>query len=203
MLDLYAELEKAAEEYNGKRFLPKGFHSLDQLIESIDDSHLYIIGGSKPYKNRMLFLSIINNLFITNAKTSMIISFEGESNVLDWGRKLLALKASVSLLKLARGNLSAKDWRKLAKASGDICEFEVSIIQEQKPASKTIEQCHAIFSERGKFDYIAIDNLQGNKEEWICNNRDMWKQLAVDLEVPVIVVSKSNKGLPVPEWEAY
>jgi len=203
--NLYEELEAVyeASPQRNPRFLPIGFNRLNELSRSIVRGNLYVIGGAKAYKNKMLFLRLVNHILQTNKEASMILSFQCESDVIDWGRRFLALKSSTPYSKLIDGNLSSVNWRALACGAGKMADTRVSIIQGVEESSKIIYRCHTIASETGGLEYIAIDNLQKTKSEWTCNNIEVWKKLAIELDVPVIVVSKSNRGLPVPKWDVY
>jgi replicative DNA helicase len=190
--------------------LTTGFSRLDRLTLGLQPSDLIILAARPGMGKTSLALNIAINAAIKAHAVVMVFSLEMSRNSL--GIRLLSTQAGVDS-KLIRNGQAYKDTAKAAKlgeAAQDLKETRISIDDTSAiQISEIKNKCRRVKTKEGKLDLVIIDYLQlmdfggsgktsarpENRQQEIATLTRMLKQLARDMDCPVMVLSQLSRDI--------
>ena len=195
-MELINERSKAGSNLTG---VTTGFIDLDKMTSGLQKSDLIILAARPSMGKTAFSLCIARNAAV---KGNNVLFFSLEMPKEQLTQRFLAMEAMIDASRLRVGDLNPEDWKELSKAADAL--DKVNIFIDDTPGMKLMEmknKCRRIKESKG-LDLVIIDYLQlmeigGRVEsrqlEVAALSRQI-KQMARELECPVIVLSQLNRG---------
>ena len=180
--------------------LSTGFADLDRMTSGLQKSD-FIILAARPSMGKTAFaLNIAENAALKEHKKVAFFSVEMSEESL--GYRMLSTQSRVELGKLKRGDLSPEDWESVNMAVSRFSEAQLLV--DETPGISVMEvrnKCRRMNVD-GPIDLIVIDYLQimssgsriDNRVKEVSLMTRQLKQLAREMECPVIVLSQLSRG---------
>jgi replicative DNA helicase len=191
-----------AAERNGGMIpgLTTGFADLDKKTTGLQKSDLIIIAARPSMGKTAFALNIAQNAAIKKKARVVIFSLEMSREQL--GLRLLSMESRIDSKKLRIGDEKSYDWTDINRAIDKLASCDILI--DDTPGIGVMEirnKCRRITAEK-KVDLIVVDYLQMMGAERASENRQQevttmsryLKQLAREMECPVIVLSQLSRA---------
>ena len=182
-----------------------GFEGIDKLTGGFQKANLIVLAARPGVGKTSLALNIAQNVAVEGKSPVAIFSLEMSAQEL--GERMMCSSARVSSHKVRTGALSGDDYAKLVQAAGELEKADIFIddtaglnmfelrakarrLQAKQPLALVI------------VDYLQLmagDSRAENRQQEVSNISRSLKQLARELEAPVIAVSQLNRA---PEQRA-
>ena len=179
--------------------LRTGWRSLDKKLGGWHAGDLTIIAGRPGMGKSALGM----NAAVNAAKLGARVGFVSvEMDAVSLGMRMAASAAGLSISNLRRGDLQQDEWSRLAKASSEVAELPLRILDAPSwTMGQIIRQCHAWH--RTGLDMVVIDYLQRTKPDIKTDRHDLaigqmaqaCKTMAAVLEIPVLLLSQLSRNL--------
>lgn len=199
------EIEEIAKRIENKtddikQYVTSGLGGLDALTNGFKPGNLVIVAARPAMGKTALALGIASNVAL-HAKPVLVFTLEMTKEELQ--ERILYAHAQVNGIKAERGDLSPKEWERLA-ASLDAFSSGNEIYIDDK-SGLTPQQIRAkarrINRECGGLGLVVVDYIQimgvdgnwGNREQEVAFASRSLKCLAKDLNCPVIALSQLNR----------
>ena len=200
--DSYLKLEDRAKNKGQLTGVASGFYDLDSIYTNgLQKSDLIIIAARPAMGKTSFALNIAQNVALRENVPVAIFSLEMSKDQLT--QRLLGAEAEVDAGRLKTGDLSSKDWEKIAVAMD---KFSQSKIYIDDTAGCTITdlraKCRRLAMSERDLGLIVIDYLQliegSSKEDrmqQISSISRGLKILAKDLNIPIIALSQLSRAV--------
>jgi len=193
-------LKDNKEEYIG---MATGFERLDQITSGLQKSDLIIIAAQPSVGKTAFSLNIALNAATKNKKKILFFSLEMPKEML--GLRLLSLKSRVPLKRIFDSSVynNQAEVEQVNEALEILSESEIYIDDKAGVSIAEIKnKCRRLKAESG-LDLIVIDYLQlmdlsektENRATEVSKLTRRIKQLARDIECPVILLSQLNRDV--------
>jgi replicative DNA helicase len=207
--DIVKESLKMLEALRGKEDtltgVPSGFTALDRVTNGWQKSDLVIIAARPAMGKTAFVLSCARNAAVQFGKPVVFFSLEMSSVQLT--NRLISGESEIEQEKIRKGQLEDWEWHKLTSKIGGLSE--APLIIDDTPALNVFEfraKCRRL---KAQYDIqmIIIDYLQlmqgkaegkggsGNREQEISSISRALKQVAKELNVPVIALSQLSRAV--------
>lgn len=206
--DIVKESLKVLESLRGKddtlTGVPSGFTALDRMTNGWQKSDLVIIAARPAMGKTAFVLSCARNAAVQFGKPVVFFSLEMSSVQLT--NRLISGEAEIEQEKIRKGQLLDWEWHQLTSKIGNLSE--APLIIDDTPALNVFEfraKCRRL---KAQYDIqmIIIDYLQlmqgkadgkgsGNREQEISSISRALKQVAKELNVPVIALSQLSRAV--------
>jgi len=203
-------VEESAET-RGRTGVPSGFIDLDDITGGWQNSDLIIIGarpsmGKSLLAGQMAYHACAPGLDEDGRERPALhkgLIFSIEMPAFQWTLREAIGRAQIEASKVHHGMLNDREWPMLIKAMGELGEARVWI--DETPGIKLgqlIDQSRRA-KEIHDIDYILVDYLQlvrpsqslRSRQEEIGRTSGALKELAKELDVPVIALAQLNREL--------
>ncbi len=196
-LDIIHERQKNGGELPG---LKTGFTDLDNILNGLQNSDMVIVGARPSMGKTAFALNIAQYAAVREGKRVAIFSLEMPKELI--GMRLLAMEARVDSYKLMRGDLDAEDWESINMASEALSKADILINDSSSITVMEIRnKCRRMTAQKHLdlivIDYIgliATDGRSENRQQEVAALARYLKQLAREMECPVIVLSQLSRG---------
>lgn len=198
------ELELKKNQKEGLTGVPTGFTALDRVTSGFQKTELIIIAARPGMGKTALILSACRNAAVDHGQAVAFFSLEMSSVQLV--NRLISAEAELESDKLRKGNLAPHEWAQLHAKIGKLTNAPIFI--DDTPALSILELRAKARRLKAQHDIqiIVIDYLQlmsgdsggkgtGNREQEIANISRSLKQLAKELNVPVIALSQLSRAV--------
>lgn len=191
------------ETYSEVTGVPTGFAELDEITTGMQAGELWIVGARPSMGKSALALQVLASAVGATNRAGLFMSLEMPSRTL--GMRMLSAAAGVHLQRLATGRLSDDEWTRLTVGVGKIHELPIRFderstltMMELRAAARRCKR------EMGGLSVVVVDYLQlmssdvrhySNRAEVIGEISRGLKNLARELDVPVIALSQLNREL--------
>jgi len=197
--EVFAVIEKQSKgEITG---LQTGYYDLDQHTSGFQKSDLIVLGGRPRMGKTALATDIAYNVGIDQKKHVAFFELEMAGRQIV-ERKLFAL-AKVNGQLVRRGKLPQRDFPRLAIAVGPLGESRVFIDHTTSLTPlQLLSKCRRMKMRHG-LDLVVVDNIQkmrgdgnykGNFRLEIADITKNLKNMAKDLDVPILAISHLSRG---------
>ncbi|GGG71565.1 replicative DNA helicase [Paenibacillus radicis (ex Gao et al. 2016)] len=198
--------EKVETLYNtkgqGMTGIPSGFTDLDKMTSGFQRSDLIIVAARPSVGKTAFALNIAQNVGVRARETVAIFSLEMSAAQLV--QRMICAEANVDAGRMRTGYLEGDDWEKLTMAIGALSEAQVYI--DDTPGITVADiraKCRRLKKERGLgmilIDYLQLIQGRGkageNRQQEVSEISRTLKQIARELEVPVIALSQLSRGV--------
>ena len=181
--------------------LTTGFLDIDNMLSGLQKSDMIIVAARPSMGKTAFAINIAQNAAVKGNASVLIFSLEMSKEQL--GERILAVESRTELGKIKTGALEQKDWDRVGIAIDTLSK--ASIVIDDTPGISVMEmknKCRRLKAEKG-LDLIVIDYLQlmeykgksDNRQQEISALSRMIKQLAREMDCPVIVLSQLSRGV--------
>jgi replicative DNA helicase len=177
-----------------------GFKGIDELTGGFQRANLIVLAARPGVGKTSLALNIAQNVAVEGKAPVAIFSLEMSAQEL--GERLMCSSARVSSHKLRTGGLAPDDYSKLVQAAGELEKADIYI--DDSPGLNMFELRAKARRLKTKsplalliVDYLQLmagDGRADNRQQEVSNISRSMKQLARELDVPVIAVSQLNRA---------
>lgn len=195
-------IEKAKDHEDQLSGIPSGFIDLDRITSGWQRSDLVILAARPGMGKTAFVLSMARNMAITYNKP--IAFFSLEMSAIQLITRLISSESRIPNDKLKSGKLDGHEWQQLLDKITPLTEAKMMIddtpglsVFELRAKARRFKQQHDI-------QCIVIDYLQlmtaggdskGNREQEISTISRSLKNLAKELNIPIIALSQLNRGV--------
>ena len=177
-----------------------GFKLLDDIV-LLEDTNLMLI-GARPSVGKSAFATNLVKNFCLQGKHPLFVSLE--MNRREFMNRLVANMAHIEARKLKRKEHKTQaEWTKIMQVKEQIGNFTFNFYDK---GGMTIEMLFGLcryLKQKGELDMVVIDYLQllesnqyrGQKQNQVSHISQKLKQLAMELEIPVIALAQLNRGV--------
>jgi len=192
------ELENL-QQNRGLTGIPTNFERLDYMTNGFQRGDLIILAARPSMGKTAFALNLGLNAATIFDKTVAIFSLEMPSEQLV--KRMLSSKGAVQGSKLKNGYLDNRDWNNLYDAAQELQQAKIFLDDSSTiRMSDIFSKCRKLKSEHG-LDIVIIDYLQlisggkktESRQQEVSEISRSLKQLARELEVPVIALSQLSR----------
>jgi len=187
--------------YDGKitQGILTGFTDLDEFTNGLQKGQLIVIGGRPSMGKSAFAMNIVSNIALRNKAKPSIAVFSLEHDTQRWLKMLMSAEANVEAGRLRTGKFTSTDWRNLASTSGKLAESNIYLNDSHSGRSikQVANQCRMLKEMDANLSLIVIDHIQliDNDNMALKKIPHALKSLAIDLGVPIIVLSQLDRKL--------
>lgn len=192
-----------AEDKDAYRGVMTGFTRLDKLTNGLQKTDLIVIAARPGMGKTSLAMNIIENAALNNDKVCAIFSLEMPDEQII--QRLICSYANVSMSKALSSELTANEWKKIAKATEKMRKSRINIDDSSRVTpAEILSKCRRIKAKNnGQLDLVMIDYIQlmssGKKSSEVNRTQEVaeitreLKIMAKELNVPVIALSQLRR----------
>lgn len=195
-------IEAARKNEDGVSGTPTGFNAVDKLTGGWQKSDMIVIAARPGMGKTAFVLSMARNVAVDFKRPVAVFSLEMSGVQLV--QRLIASETEINAEKLRKGQL--KDYELTQLHNRVVTLSDAPIFIDDTPALSVFElraKCRRLKSNHG-IELIIIDYLQlmtageskgGNREQEISTISRSIKQIAKELDVPVIALSQLSRSV--------
>ncbi len=200
--DAIKKIEEAANRESGLSGLESGYHKLDRLTSGWQNSDLIIIAARPAMGKTAFVLSMAKNMAVDYNHPVAVFSLEMSS--LQLVNRLISNVCSLEGEKIKSGQLTQPEWENLMTRTRSLSTAPLFI--DDTPSLSIFElrtKARRLVREHG-VQIIIIDYLQlmnatgmkfGSREQEVSTISRNLKQLAKELDIPIIALSQLNRSV--------
>lgn len=176
-----------------------GYKELDKLV-LLEKSNLMLIGARPSVGKSAFALNLVKN-FCLQGYHPLFISLE--MNRKEFMNRLVANMGGVKAQSIKRKEgLTSHDWGNIMKAKEDIRKFKFNFYDKGGMSIEQLVGFAKHLKKKGELDVLVIDYLQlltsnqyrNQKQNQVSYISQMLKQIAMELDIPVIALSQLSRG---------
>lgn len=202
LVEAYDNIEMLQNRKDEITGVATGFVELDRITAGFQRSD-FIIVAARPSVGKTAFALNIAQNVATQADENVAI-FSLEMGAEQLVMRMLCAEGNIDAQRLRTGRLSDDDWQKLTMAMGSLSGTGIYI--DDTPGIRISEiraKCRRLKQDKG-LGVIVIDYLQliqgggrmkENRQQEVSEISRTLKELARELEVPVIALSQLSRGV--------
>ncbi len=194
------ELSQRGSDVTG---IPTGFRDLDRKLAGLHPTNLVIVAGRPGMGKSALAMNIARNVALHDHPVAI---FSLEMSREELVTRLLCSQGRIDSQRLRTGQLGEGDFTRLSNAASVL--YKKPIYVDDSPGLTVTEiraKCRRLSRRPGLglviLDYLQLMNASGgeNRQQEIATISRNLKNLARELQVPVIAVSQLNRSLEARE----
>ncbi len=202
MLDAYNDIENRYSSPVNSTGMITGFDPLDQLIDGLHRGELIVIGGRTSMGKTALAMNLSSYPAISKSACAVCQLCMSQS-VNETALRMLSAIAGVNINSILRGKLKAKDWRRMAVASGMLAESNIQVLDSIGSLDEIYVACQQLKQTDQGLDLVVLDDLQSlasqiglkQNNQNIAKALQCLKQMAKALDVAVVLTSALKPSL--------
>ncbi|WP_097966311.1 replicative DNA helicase [Streptomyces sp. or20] len=181
--------------------IPTGFTDLDALTGGLRPGHLAVLAARPAMGTSTLAVDFLRCAAISHNIPAALFTYESDRK--EVGHRIISAEARVALHHMRSGTMTDDDWVRLARRMPDVSAAPLYIQDDGWPTLTALRaQCRRLVSQRD-IRLIVVDNVQmltygtrplGSRYEEISEISRGLKLLAKELKVPIVAISKINRG---------
>ena len=196
-----SEIEIAMQKEDGINGVGSGFKELDKITSGWQKSDMIVVAARPGMGKTAFVLSMARNVAVDYKHPVAIFSLEMSS--IQLVNRLISGEAEIPAEDIRRGNFSKSEFEQFFERTKSLSEAPIYIddtpalsIFELRAKSRRLKQQHGV-------QLIIIDYLQlmssggkgGNREQEISNISRSIKEIAKELEIPIIALSQLSRSV--------
>ncbi|MBQ5776852.1 MAG: replicative DNA helicase [Bacteroidaceae bacterium] len=196
------QIEEAKKRDNNMSGLATGFHDLDKLTSGWQNSDLIIIAARPAMGKTAFVLSMAKNMAVNY--NSPVAVFSLEMSNLQLVNRLIVNTCEIPADNIKRGNLEGWQWDQLLTKVNIL--YEAPLYIDDTPSLSVFElrtKARRLVREHGVkiiiIDYLQLMNASGmeygSREQEVSTISRSLKQLAKELNIPIIALSQLNRSV--------
>ena len=199
------EIQARKDHTDGLTGIPSGFTNLDRVTSGWQRSDLVIIAARPGMGKTAFVVSALRNAAVDHGHAVAIFSLEMSSVQLV--SRMIAGEAELEGEKIKKGNLAEHEWTQLVHKTANLTKAPIFI--DDTPALSILElraKCRRL-KQQHDIQLVVVDYLQlmtghssgrgggiSNREQEIASISRSLKNLAKELNIPVIALSQLNRS---------
>jgi len=201
LMEVFDKIEYLSQQKGNSTGVASGFRDLDKMTSGFQRSDLIIVAARPSVGKTAFSLNIAQNAGVRGKETVAIFSLEmGAAQLV---QRMICAEANVDANAMRTGELKPDDWEKLTMAIGALSEANIYIDDSASITVADIRaKCRRLKQEKG-LGMILIDYLQliagrgkgDNRQQEVSEISRTLKQIARELNVPVIALSQLSRGV--------
>ncbi|UVI30304.1 replicative DNA helicase [Paenibacillus spongiae] len=202
LMEVFEKVEHLYTNKGGTTGIPSGFSDLDKMTAGFQRNDLIIVAARPSVGKTAFALNIAQNVGVRSKETVAIFSLEMSAAQLV--QRMICAESNVDAGRMRTGYLEGDDWEKLTMAIGSLSEAQIYI--DDTPGITVADiraKCRRLKKERGLgmilIDYLQLIQGRGkageNRQQEVSEISRTLKQIARELEVPVIALSQLSRGV--------
>ncbi|MFC5703109.1 replicative DNA helicase [Cohnella faecalis] len=202
LMDVFERVEFLFNHKGGVTGIPSGFPDLDKMTAGFQRNDLIIVAARPSVGKTAFALNVAQNVAVRANETVAIFSLEMSAPQLV--QRMICAESNVDASRMRTGYLEGDDWEKLSMAIGSLSEAQVYI--DDTPGITVADiraKCRRLKKEKGLgmilIDYLQLIQGRGkageNRQQEVSEISRTLKQIARELEVPVIALSQLSRGV--------
>jgi replicative DNA helicase len=191
------------EDRGGITGTSTGFCDLDARLDGMHGGELIVVGARPSMGKTSLAMNIAESVAISARLPVGVLSLEMPAEQLTM--RMLASISRINQNRLRTGRLDDDDWPRLTHGVELMADAPIHILDSSAiTPSKFKSELRRLYRECGKLGLIVVDYLQlmsgdGHSSDMraaeVAEISRALKQIAKELDVPVIALSQLNRGL--------
>lgn len=201
LMEVFERVEFLYSHKGGTTGIPSGFHDLDKMTSGFQRSDLIIVAARPSVGKTAFALNIAQNVGVRAKETVAIFSLEmGAAQLV---QRMVCAESNVDAQRMRTGFLESDDWEKLTMAIGALSKANIYI--DDSPGITVADiraKCRRLKQEKGLgmilIDYLQLISGRGkgdNRQQEVSEISRTLKQIARELDVPVIALSQLSRGV--------
>jgi len=201
MAETYDQLEARAVSKTGITGVPSGYDELDRLTAGFQRGDLIIVAARPSIGKTAFALNIAQHAAVRSGEIVAIFSLEMSATQL--GQRFLASEGRIDASRIRSGKLDFDDWSRVPMAMSALSEAGIYI--DDTPGI-TVTDIRAKIRRLKKrlglglviIDYLQLVTVRGRRENRVQEVTEIsrsLKQIARELDVPVIALSQLSRGV--------
>lgn len=196
IIQSYKLLEERAKSESFITGLPTGFTDFDRLTSGLQKADLIIIAGRPSQGKTSIALNIASNIALNGGTVGL---FSLEMSYTQLTIRLLGSDARIDAQKLRSGSLQDNEWVKISDSANKMSDLPIYINDCSSITTTDIKTKSAKLKKDKGLSLIVVDYLQlmngkgESREREVANISKQLKQIAKDLDVPVVALSQLNR----------
>ncbi|HYG64926.1 MAG TPA: replicative DNA helicase [Thermoanaerobaculia bacterium] len=180
--------------------IPTGYIDLDRITQGLNKGNLIIIAGRPGMGKTSFALNVAQHVAIRERRTVGIFSLEMSQQEL--ALRILCSESDISFARLRAGRISQKEWTKIMTTVRGVGDAPLYIDDSPNPTLLEVaSKSRRLKAEKG-LGVLVLDYLQLMQAGGKYENRNLeiaaisrgLKQLAKELEIPVIALSQLSRN---------
>ncbi|MGG1219394.1 replicative DNA helicase [Priestia endophytica] len=199
--DYFKMLEERSKAGGGLTGVSTGFTDLNRMTAGLQGSDLIIVAGRPSMGKTAFSLNIAENVASDNGKVAIFSLEMSKEQLLE---RMVCSQAKVSGENLRRGSLSEDEWKAVKESLGNIKNWDLEI--DDNPSITVAEMRSKLRKSHAEktidlvvIDYLGLINMSSgknvNKTDAVGEVTKALKQLARELDCPIILLSQLNRGI--------
>lgn len=201
-IEEYMEIVDNPEKFN-ERKVNSGYSKIDEMLTGFKPGELIIVAARPSMGKTAFALNLLTNIALQQKKTVAIFSLEMSSEaIVD---RIMSEVSSVPMYKINKGDLDNSDFAKMGDAMEKLSDGQKIFIDDKGGLTVPIlkSKLRKLKIEKKALDLVIVDYLQlmhattfvGNRVQEISEISRGLKELAKELEVPVIALSQLSRAV--------
>ncbi|MFB9326614.1 replicative DNA helicase [Paenibacillus aurantiacus] len=202
LMEAFERVEILYSNKGNSTGIPSGFVDLDKMTAGFQRNDLIIVAARPSVGKTAFALNIAQNVGVRAKETVAIFSLE--MSAVQLVNRMICAESNVDAGRLRTGYLEGDDWEKLTMAISALSEAQIYI--DDTPGITVADiraKCRRLKKERGLgmilIDYLQLIQGRGkageNRQQEVSEISRTLKQIARELEVPVIALSQLSRGV--------
>ncbi|OHD65262.1 MAG: replicative DNA helicase [Spirochaetes bacterium RBG_13_51_14] len=201
---LHETMDNIGHWYDTKRVVTgagSGFRRLDEILTGFHSAEFIIIAARPGMGKTALALNIVNYIALKEKRPVLFFSLEMPATQL--GMRMLCIESMIDSQRVRTGHINADELNRLIQTSGRLSKAAVFI--DDTPSSTVLQmraKARRMAQKHRDLGLVVVDYLQllsGNpkieRHQQIAEITRFLKQLARDLEVPLIAISQLSRAV--------
>jgi replicative DNA helicase len=181
--------------------VPTGIGGLDQKLLGLQPGALVVLAARPSVGKTAFALNIAAHAATKHDKVVAIFSLEMPSEQLSL--RMLAAEAKLDWRRITQGMLQRNDWDKIMHHADRVGAARIWLDDNFVLSPVELRsKCRKVKREHGRLDLVVVDYLQlmhspgaASREQEIATISRSLKQVAKELECPVLALSQLNRGV--------
>ncbi len=195
------EIEEAARAGGRITGIPTGFTDLDNMLTGLHAGELVLVAARPAMGKTAFVLNIAHHLACVKKMPCAIFSLEMSKEQLV--SRMLAIDATVDSKNMKLGDMQDEEWERLIESTETISRAPLYIVDNSAISIQDMRsQCRRLKQTYGIrliiLDYLQLMSSSGpveSRQQFISDISRSLKNLARELEVPVIALSQLNRAV--------
>lgn len=199
------EIQRRSESKSNLTGISSGFREFDYKTHGLQRGDLIILAARPSMGKSALALNFALKVAQQNREGGAVAIFSLEMPTEQLGMRLLSAKSRISANKLKIGKLTQEERNIMNEALSDLKRMKFYMDDKSNVTTNDIfSKCRRLKNEQGLdlivIDYIQLINSSGSsrsesRQQEVSEISRSLKQLARELEVPVIALSQLSRGV--------
>lgn len=196
------ELDEKKAKEDGLTGVPTGFSKLDRVTAGFQKSNLIIIAARPGMGKTAFMVSVARNAAVEFGSPVAIFSLE--MSAIELVNRLISAEAEIKSEKIKKGQLDEAEWKHLNNRIPKLTESPIFIddtpalsVLELRAKARRLKAQHNI--QLIMIDYLQLmsggDTGKGNREQEIAYISRSLKNIAKELDIPVIALSQLSRAV--------